>query len=457
MLPARVSLTVPGPVQELCATLHRAGYQAYIVGGAVRDAILGRDVQDWDVTTDCLPDEVATLFSKVIATGAKYGTVTVIIQGLAIEVTTMRQDGTYRDHRRPEEVIFSRDIRQDLARRDFTINAIAYSPLTREVIDPYKGIRDLRRKRLRTVGDPHRRFAEDGLRIMRLFRFASTLGFAPTRATLKAVQAPLLQPISRERIAAELAKLLLGSNLRSTLRSMYRYGVLEEIIPELLEGEGIGQGAMHRYDVLGHNLETAACIEPKLHLRLAALLHDVAKPRCMSTDAKGIHFYGHDVEGAALAGEILRRLRSDNKTINKVTHLIRWHMFNLHGFSSDRAIRRLISKVGQDNIHDLLLLRKADIAASATDMHQGLQAWLQLRNRVEEALAMQSAFGLRDLAIDGRDVMQLVGIRPGPQVGRILEQLLNAVLAEPSLNNREDLSRLALGLAQQAESAESVK
>lgn len=441
---------VPHEVVVVCQTLSQAGYQGFIVGGAIRDALLGQTVSDWDVATDAKPDQVADLFDRVIPNGTRFGTVTVLVNELPIDVTTFRQDGDYLDGRRPSEVFFTKDICADLARRDFTINAIAYSPIHDQLIDPFHGTRDIRHRRLRTVGDAKERFSEDGLRIMRLFRFVATLGFRPEKKTLEAVDPQLLCPISKERIGAELAKLLLGSHVREALLLMHRSGVLSEILPELAQGDGLVQGDFHRFDVLRHSIEAAALAKDHLHLRLAALLHDVGKPPCFSRDARGIHFYGHDVEGSKIANEILRRLRFDGKTRCKVTHLIRWHMFSLHGYSSDRAVRRLISKVGRDSIDDLLELRRADIAASASDMRQAFEHWQRLRQRVDEVLQAESVFSVQDLAINGRDVMKLLGIKPGPKVGEILRILHEKVLDDPSLNTREKLTAMAVAYCHQA-------
>ncbi len=448
MFSPRLSIVIPKPVADVCMRLHQSGYQAYVVGGAVRDTILRRPVGDWDVTTDASPDHVCELFARVVPTGVKYGTVTVINDGLPIEVTTMRKDGRYLDGRRPEAVAYTNSITEDLARRDFTVNAIAYSPVADQIVDPFRGIRDAHRRRLRTVGKPQVRFQEDGLRVMRLIRFVSTLGFHPARRTLDAIDPAVLRPVSRERIGTELSKLMVGTSIRPALGHLHGRGVLAELIPELIEGQGHRQGDMHRCDVLQHNLEAAACIAPRLHLRLAALLHDVAKPRCRIVDDTGVHFYGHDAEGAELASDVLRRLRFDSKTIDQTAHLVRWHMFSLHYLSSDKAVRRFVSKIGKDAVSDLLELRRADIAAAARDMNQALQFWTRLKNRVDEVMAVDSAFSLKDLAIDGRQLMAITGVGPGPQVGVLLNQLLDHVLDEPSLNTKEQLEELALRLAQ---------
>lgn len=442
LLRSKTTLAIPPEVMSVCKTLGQQGFQAFVVGGAVRDLLLARSVSDWDVATDAVPEEVLRLFSHAIPTGIKYGTVTVIAEKMPVEVTTFRSDGEYEDGRRPVSVTFGKSIAEDLARRDFTINAMAYDPREKKLVDPYRGQRDLRRKLLRTVGDPAARFAEDGLRIMRLFRFAATLGFRPDRSALEAVDPGLITPVSRERIRDELNRLLVGPYLREVLTLMYRRGVLAAIFPELTAAAGITQGDYHKYDVLHHSLEAAACIAPQVHLRLAALLHDIGKPATRSIDDKGIHFYGHDQIGSELAEEILRRLKYDKKTIDKVTCLVKWHMFDLHPYSSDKAIRRFLTRVGRDNAADLLELRRADIAATGTDAYQGLTYWTKLKQRVDEVIASENVFSLADLAIDGNDVMKITGISQGPRVGQILQEVYEKVIDDPSLNTREQLIML---------------
>lgn len=442
LLRSKANLAIPSEVAAVCRILEQQGFQAFVVGGAVRDLLMGMPVSDWDVATDALPEQVLNFFSHAIPTGIKFGTVTVLMNDTPIEVTTFRSDGEYEDGRRPVNVTFTGSIEEDLARRDFTINAIAYNPSSGKLVDPHRGRWDLKRKLLRTVGDPTTRFAEDGLRIMRLFRFTATLGFRPHRSTLQAVDPDLLKPVSAERIRDELNKLFVGAHIRYAFKLMHQYGVLGALFPELMAGAGMIQGSYHKYDVLQHSLETAACISPQVHLRLAALLHDVGKPLTYSTDDKGIHFYGHEEIGSQVAEKILRRLKYDKKTIQKVVHLIRHHMFNLHPYSSDRAVRRFISRVGQENVADLLELRRADIAASNSDAYQGLVYWRKLKDRIEEVIASENVFTISDLAINGHDVMEITGLPPGPRIGHILEEIFEKVLDNPDLNTREKLRSL---------------
>jgi tRNA nucleotidyltransferase (CCA-adding enzyme) len=431
---------IPQAVLTVCNTLRDNGYQAYIVGGAVRDSLRGEVPGDWDVATDAIPTQVMLLFPKTIPTGIKYGTVTVILSGTSIEVTTFRSDGIYRDARHPDDVSFSTSIEEDLKRRDFTVNAIAYDPWTKEFIDPYGGRRDLKRRLLKTVGDPKERFTEDALRMLRFFRFLATLGFRPHRKTLESIQPPLIRQISPERIRDELNKLLLAELPGPTLLSMHRVGLLEEILPEVARGDGITQGSYHRFDVLRHSLHTVDNALPRLDARWAALLHDVAKPVTRTEDASGIHFYGHDAEGEKLTRAILTRLRYSKQFTEKVALLVRWHMFPVHAHSTDKALRRFIRKVGKDNVLDLVELRRADILALGRQTtHESWINWQTLKDRLVEITDSDATFAVSDLAVNGHDVMVALGLPPGPEVGSALEWLLEKVVDEPKLNQREKL------------------
>ena len=433
---------IPQAVLDVYHTLWDKGYQAYVVGGAIRDSLLGDVPGDWDVATDAQPGEVMSLFSKTIPTGIKYGTVTVV-KDISVEVTTFRSDGIYRDARRPEDVTFSTSIVEDLQRRDFTVNAIAYDPIARKFVDPFGGIRDLRRRTLKAVGDPEERFAEDALRMLRFFRFLATLEFRPCQKTLAAVKPKLIRRISAERIRDEMSKLLLAKAPGSTLLLMHRAGLLQEILPEVAEGDGVIQGSFHRFDVLRHSLEAVDNSLPRLELRWAALLHDVAKPKLRTEDEHGIHFYRHDVEGEQIARDILTRLRYAKRFVEKVALLVRWHMFSVHAGSTDKALRRFIRRVGKENVMDLLELRRADILALGRQTTcNAWQNWRTLRDRLQEILEGDTILTVNDLAIGGRDVMAALQIKPGPAVGAALEWLLEKVLDDPSLNEREILLSL---------------
>ena len=434
---------IPQAVLEICTTLRAHDYQAYIVGGAVRDSLQGQAPGDWDVATDALPTQVLSLFPKTIPTGIKYGTITVIKEALRVEVTTFRSEGIYLDGRRPEEVSFSKSIEEDLERRDFTVNAIAYEPETQQFIDPHGGRRDIRRRLLRTVGEPQERFREDALRMLRFFRFLATLEFRPHQRTIAAIEPALIRNISPERIRDELSKLLLAPSPGHILLLMHRTGLLQEIIPELTRGQGITQGSFHRFDVLDHSLQALDNSLPRLDLRWAALLHDVAKPVTRMEDASGIHFYGHDIEGGKLARVILTRLRYSKQFTDKVALLVRWHMFPVHAHSTDKALRRFIRKVGKDHVLDLMEVRRSDIIALGKQTtYAGWAHWQTLRNRLAEIIDSDAALSVSDLAIGGREVMDILDIAPGPQIGIALEWLLEKVLDDPSLNQGAELTAL---------------
>ncbi|NMB46600.1 MAG: CCA tRNA nucleotidyltransferase [Firmicutes bacterium] len=434
---------IPQAVRAICDTLKDNGYQAYLVGGAVRDSLRGEAPEDWDVATDALPTTVLSLFPKTIPTGIKYGTVTVMLRGIAVEVTTFRSDGIYRDARHPEDVSFSTSIAEDLQRRDFTINAIAYDPEARKFIDPFGGRRDLGRRLLRTVGDPQERFAEDALRMLRFFRFMATLRFRPHRRTLAAIDPPRIRNVSSERIRDELSKLLLAKLPSKTLLTMHETGLLQEILPEVAQGDGITQGSFHRFDVLHHSLQALDSALPRLQLRWAALLHDAAKPMTRIEDADGIHFYGHDVEGEKLTRAILTRLRYSRELTEKVALLVRWHMFPIHSRSTDKALRRFIRKVGKENVLDLMEIRRADILALGRQATwAGWTHWETLRERLVEVMDSDATFAVSDLAVSGHDVMAALDLPPGPAVGAVLEWLLEKVLDDPQLNQRTRLLKL---------------
>jgi tRNA nucleotidyltransferase (CCA-adding enzyme) len=430
-------------------------YQAFVVGGACRDILQGIAPHDWDVATDAEPGDIAALFQdySLNRQGEKHGTVTVIERdGLhrQVEVTTFRVDETYTDGRRPDSVGFVRNIREDLARRDFTVNAIAISWPGMEIVDPFEGEADLSAGLIRCVGEPARRFSEDGLRLMRAIRLRAETGWMIEKATYAGIksQSRLINKISKERIRDELSRILLGRCAQQGLRDLIHTGLLEKIIVELAGSIGFDQKTPHHYRTLDeHIIETVSWVSQHLAVRLAALLHDVAKPDTFSVDEDGEgHFYGHNKLGAEMAAEILRRLKFDKDTIQRVVILVREHMFTYGPGVTDQGIRRLIGRVGKDNIADLFDLRRADILASG-----GLvDPWLDHTwDRVMKAIRGKEPTGAKDLAVSGRDVMELTGWTPGPRVGRVLESLLEAVLHNPSLNNREKLLPMIRELARQ--------
>jgi len=451
-LPTVRERLVPAAVRRVLLQLARAGHQACLVGGCVRDLLLGRPPTDWDVATDARPEQVQALFPRTRPTGIAHGTVTVLAGRRPVEVTTFRTEGAYSDRRRPDWVDFTDRLDLDLARRDFTINALALDHRGR-LHDPFGGAADLIAGVVRAVGDPAARFDEDALRMLRAVRFAAQLEFRIEPATLAAIRghAALLDHVSAERIRDEFNKLLLAPRPVPALEILRETGLLERFLPELLEGVGVAQNVHHAFTVWEHNILACQHAEPVLTLRLAALLHDVEKPRCLTVDAQGNrHFYHHEVVGAQMADAILRRLRYDNATREKVVHLVRHHLA-LHHYPdmSDAAVRRLIRRIGLEHLDDLIALRIADRRASGTkrsDLSRGTRLLLR---RIEQVLAEDAAFGLKDLKIDGHDVMRILEIPPGPLVGRVLNAVLERVLEDPALNEPEILADLVRELARE--------
>ncbi len=434
---------IPQQVIGICRKLSSHGYRGYIVGGSVRDSLLHLNPSDWDITTDAVPEMICTIFPQTIPKGIKFGTVTVIKGGFLVDVTTMRQDATYSNQRHPDYVNFCSNVETDLSRRDFTINAIAYDPLMQEFIDPFGGISDLRRKRIRTVGNPDTRFKEDALRMLRLIRFMALLGFKPNKQTINAIQPRLMRNIAQERIKDELSKLLVAKKIIYPLQLMYTSGIMKEILPELANCAGIEQGSYHRWDVLNHSIKSAQVIKEDLVLRLAALLHDIGKTETKTQDAKGVHFYGHDKIGATMAGQVLSRLTYSKRIQAQVSLLIRYHMFQIHPNSTDKAIRRLIAKVGRNNIVNLLELRKADILGMKYNSRRTLNYYMQMHQRIKQILDEDQVFGLKDLALSGHDLIKELDLKPGPLIGKTLNYLFEAAIAQPEINNYKVLISLA--------------
>ena len=445
---------VPRVVRDFATIFRAAGFQCHLVGGAVRDMLLGRPHTDYDVATDAHPAQVIPLFRRVIPTGIKHGTVTVHFKGTTFEVTTFRTEASYRDGRRPDAVTFSPSIIDDLARRDFTINAIAYDLLADRVADPHEGRRDLRGGIIRAIGDPTERFREDGLRPLRACRFAAQLGFTIEEATLQAIPGSLdiLAKVSAERVRDEILKILEAPLPSVCLALMKDTGILGVVLPELMEGEGVAQGSLHCHDVFWHSLYACDAAPPESPaLRLAALLHDVGKPRTRGTDPDGRPtFYGHEKVSAEITEAILERLKLPNATIKEVTHLVACHMFNYQEEWSDAAVRRLIARVGEGSIKDIIALRRADQIGMCRDNAQHFpQGLSEFAQRVAEVMESGRAFTVSKLAVDGNDIMEDLGLAPGPQVGIILNELLQSVLEDPALNEREKLLEIARKLVKE--------
>ena len=414
------------------------------MGGKVRDAVRGIDSPGkWDLTTSATPDEIQSLFRKTFYLN-HFGTVTVRSGAEEVEVTTYRTETEYSDHRRPDHVTFTRSLHDDLSRRDFTMNAMAWRPPADgkpgELVDPFGGQRDLDARIVRAVGEPRERFREDALRMLRAVRFATLLGFTIDQRTADAIResAPLARTLSGERIQQEMVKILSAPKPSIAFRMLSDLGLLAVFFSELEIAKAIPQDKAVAQDVFEHSIVTADATPPDdLVLRLAGLLHDIGKP---DTFADG-HFYQHEFVGEAKARDILRRWRFDKETITQVTHLIRNHMFWYQTDWTGSAVRRFVRKVGLENVPALFALRKADNIGSGARSPR-MYALEALWERVQEEIRAASAFSLRDLAIDGNDVMAELGIPQGRRVGQILDELFERVTEDPSLNTRERLLEL---------------
>jgi tRNA nucleotidyltransferase (CCA-adding enzyme) len=439
-------LPIPAATRELARVFVQHGRQCFLVGGAIRDMLLGRPSTDYDIATDTLPQEVMGMFRRVIPTGIKHGTVTVLFRGLRFEVTTFRIDREYLDGRRPDSVEFTPSIEEDLRRRDFTINAIAYDLDSHRILDPHDGRGDLHRRVIRAIGDPLERFREDGLRPVRACRFAAQFGFTVEPATFAAIPAALdtVAKVASERIREELVRLLAAPQPSQGFRLMAGCGLLALLLPELSACAGVEQRELHCFDVLEHSLRTCDAAPPKsLVVRLAALLHDIGKPGTLQRGEDGsLSFHGHERLSCELSGRLLTRLRFPSDTIRRTQHLVLHHMFNYTEQWSDPAVRRFVARVGEENVPDLLALRRADQVGACGDARPSPQL-AAFSRRLEKVLEAGRALTLKDLAVDGADIMNALGLRPGPLVGVLLGKLLESVLEDPGLNRRETLLAIA--------------
>ncbi|HET7700997.1 MAG TPA: HD domain-containing protein [Candidatus Limnocylindria bacterium] len=439
-----LQLTLPADVEKVVDRLLDAGHDAYVVGGSVRDALRGVDPHDWDVTTEATPDQIQKVFRSSLYNN-RFGTVVVRMGGHEIEVTTYRVETEYSDHRRPDAVAFTTSLHEDLARRDFTMNAMAWRPprggAPGELVDPFGGRGDLDARLLRAVGEPDERFREDALRMLRAVRFATLLDLRIEPRTADAIRrnAPLTAALSGERIQQELVKMLGAARPSIALQMLSDTGVLAAICPELEDCKHTPQEKAAAENVFEHSLATVdATPQDDLVLRLAGLLHDIGKPE---TFADG-HFHQHEFVGEAKARTILRRWRFDKETIAEVSHLIRHHMFWYQTDWTGSAVRRFIRKVGLENIPALFALRRADNIGSGARSPR-MYALDALWQRVQEEIHAANAFSLRDLKIDGNDLKNELGMAPGPAMGRVLNALFERVLDDPALNTRERLLELA--------------
>ncbi len=437
-----MQIQLPDKVHHIINTLEEAGYEAYAVGGCVRDSILGREPDDWDITTSAKPEEIKRLFPRTVDTGIKHGTVTVLLGGEGFEVTTYRIDGVYEDGRHPSEVTFTASLKEDLRRRDFTINAMAYNARS-GLVDLYGGLADMENRVIRCVGNAGERFDEDALRMLRAVRFSAQLAYRIEEATGEAVKAlaPNLQKISAERIQVELVKLVTSPN-PDYLRTAYELGITAQILPEFdLCMETPQRHKHHCYGVGEHILHSMIGVGPDKVMRLGMLFHDIGKPQTLTIDPDGTtHNKRHPYEGEKITRKVMRRLKFDNDTTDKVTKLVLYHDYDIA--PTEAGVRRAINRMGEDIFAMIFTVRRADIAAQSDYMREEKLAKVAYIEKLySEIMARRDAVTLKDLAISGNDLIA-EGMPPGRQIGETLSALLERVLDDPSLNKREILLKL---------------
>jgi tRNA nucleotidyltransferase (CCA-adding enzyme) len=449
-----MKLELPAPVKKILATMKSARYEIYIVGGAVRDLLVGKTRTDWDFTTNAAPEQIQAVFPDSFYDN-KYGTVGVAGKHLGdkehpeaiYEITTYRSEGVYSDHRRPDVVAWGTSINDDLKRRDFTINAMALDG--EKIVDPFHGQSDLESKTIRAVGDAGTRFEEDALRMMRAIRFSAQLGFTIEPVTLAAIKkhATLIKHISQERIRDEFLKILIADHPETGLEHLRETGLLEHIVPELLPAKGVAQAHHHIYDVWTHTLYAVRdCPSRDPIVRLAVLLHDIAKPQTArpgtGKDTAAVTFYNHEVAGARVAKAVAQRFKLSKKDTDRIFTLVRWHMFVYTPNVTDAYIRRLIRRVGKENINDMIAVRIADRLGSGSKR----TSWRfeELQARIKEQL--KTPFTMRDMAIDGNDLMREFTLKPSKKLGEILHALFADVLEHPEHNTKDVLLEKAKSL-----------
>lgn len=451
-------IKIPEILKEFNSVFEKKGFKAYLVGGAVRDTIMKKSVHDWDITSDAKPEEVQKIFKKVIPTGIQHGTVTVLYKGNEIEVTTFRTDGTYSDGRHPDSVSFTGDLTEDLSRRDFTMNAIAASLKDGKIIDPFNGRKDIKKKIIRTVGNPKERFLEDGLRPVRAIRFSSKLNFCIEKNTYSAIfQDDILKKVSSvslERFRDEFEKILSSKNPSIALKQMEESGILNIFIPELLICRGCIQNdgrGFHDFDVLDHLFYACdGAPADKMNVRLASLFHDIGKPQSKKIQNGKITFFNHDKISSEITRKILFRLKFPNSVIDNVCHLIENHMFFYESNWTDAAVRRFLVRAGYENLNDLFDLRLADVygmhkkKVKITDSSL-VNNLVELMDRIEKLREKNDALTIKDLKING-EKLKALGIPSGKDMGIILKSLMETVLDDPEENTEEKLSEIALKL-----------
>lgn len=444
-----IRIALPEKVRHILSVIQTAGHEAYVVGGCVRDSILGKEADDWDITTSAKPEQVKALFPHTIDTGLQHGTVTVMQGGEGFEITTYRIDGEYEDGRHPKQVAFTPNLLEDLRRRDFTVNAMAYNE-EEGLIDCFNGLEDIDVGVIRCVGRPEDRFREDALRILRALRFSAQLGYHIHRATVKGIKklAVNLKNVSAERIQAELVKILVSPN-PDFLRGAYMFKVTEVILPELDRAMETEQNHRHHiYSVGEHILHSLKEVAPDRVLRLTMLFHDIGKPDTLTVDEQGItRFHGHARVSAEMAKSIMRRLKFDNDTIHTVYRLVLYHDYTNDMDPDLRLVRRTMNKIGEDIFPLLFQVKRADILAQSDyrrkEKLERLKKWEELYDQV---LEKKQCVSLKDLAVTGHDLIA-VGIKPGKGLGDILQNLLQMVLDDPECNTKEKLLAEAEKLA----------
>lgn len=434
-----MKIKMPDNVKFIINKLIENGYEAYAVGGCVRDSILGRNPNDWDITTSALPMEVKEIFNHTVDTGIQHGTVTVVMDKENYEVTTYRIDGEYEDSRHPKEVIFTANLVEDLKRRDFTINAMAYNDVS-GIVDVFGGMDDLENKIIRCVGNPIERFTEDALRVLRAARFSAQLGFCVETDTKQAIMkmAPNLAKISAERVQVELVKLVTSPNPQM-LHMAYELGITKIVLPELDKIMKLEQNnPHHKYTVGEHTLCAMQNIKSEKALRLAMLFHDMGKADTHTTDENGVdHFYNHCKISEQIAHSVMKRLKFDNDTLNKVKRLVKWHdyRFNL----TEKSMRHSIYKIGEDIFEDLLDVMRADVLAQSEYLQEEkLNELVEIKGIFDKIIKANDCLSIKDLAIGGNDLINM-GIKKGPQIGMVLGELLNSVLDNPEKNEKDIL------------------
>lgn len=438
--------SLPEEVYTIITSLEKNGFECYPVGGAVRDLLLKRPTSDFDFTTNATPQEVIKIFPSVIPTGIKHGTVSVLLNQKTYEITTYRTETIYSDNRHPDKVQFAKTLKEDLSRRDFTINGLALNIKKKKIIDKTKGRRDLKKGIIRTIGKADERFKEDALRMMRACRFASTLNFTLHKKTYKAITELhyLTTNISAERIRDEFIKIILSNKPSRGLELLRETKIMHHFLPELLEGYGVEQNKYHVYDIYYHNLnscDASATLTDDLTIRLAALFHDIGKSRAIRSKENNINtFYNHEMYSYRMARAIMKRLKFSNSDIATTLELIKYHMFHYTRDWTDGAIRRFIRKT--DKILDkLFILREADRIGSGK--RKGYSRIIEeFKHRINKMKDEESVFKIKDLNITGNDIMKIRQIKPSPLVGKILEYLMQLVLDDPKLNTNEKLVQL---------------